>query len=97
MKPSMTRKVSGSGGLFYVKRYSLRNLKWLADRRAYHTSNIKWELEKKRRLQEAEAEKRRMKDEADQQQADKFAKAVRTEVERLVMDIVASGVLHGRK
>lgn len=57
---------------------------------------IKWQLEKTRRQREAEAEKRRLKDEADQRQAEEFAKAVRVEAERLVKEIIVSGVFRGK-
>jgi hypothetical protein len=69
----------------------------IARRQKSEAENLAWTREKARRDAAAEADKRRIKDEADRKQADLFAKAVRTEVEKLVKDIIASGVLsHGK-
>lgn len=65
---------------------------WIADRRRI--------AERERQERQAEAEKRRMKDEASQRQADKFAKAVTSAAETMLQgmlrDLVASGVLRGK-
>lgn len=57
---------------------------------------VAWDHEKKLRALEAEAEKSRLKDVAKQRQAERFAKAVRSEAERLVKDIIISGAFSGR-
>jgi hypothetical protein len=72
----------------------------ISERQQSESERIAWEAEKQRRDAAAKAEKRMLKDEADQRQADKFEKAVAAAVDKvlknMLMDVVASGVLRGK-